>query len=294
MDPSVQYIHCDVFAPQAFSGNSLAVFLQDDELSAAQMLAITLEMRHFESIFIVPPADGTRVCARIFDLVGELPFAGHPIIGAACVLHSLDNNQAGNSREWIFHLPGKSAAVKTQAGKSRYRGTMDQGRPEFLGTLPANRRAEFARSFNLDVDALSPHLPLDVVSTGLKYLIIPVRYGLATARIVDPDLTARLNDIGADFAYLFDVERFEGRHWNNDGIIEDVATGSAAGTVGAYALRHALIEAGKPMILQQGRYAGRPSEISVRAFGSPADVERIEIAGDVSIVAHGTLRTVPA
>ena len=92
-----------------------------------------------------------------------------------------------------------------------------------------NERSEMAKAFNLDT--LSD-LPLEVISTGLAYLVVPVRGGLADVHITVPDLEQKLQRYGADFAYLFDVEAFEGRHWNNDGIVEDVATGSAAGVVG--------------------------------------------------------------
>ena len=81
------YVHVDVFSRSPFGGNSLPVFPDAGDLTAEQMLRITQEMRHFEAIFLRPTGQPDTVHARIFDLLEELPFAGHPIIGAAAVLH---------------------------------------------------------------------------------------------------------------------------------------------------------------------------------------------------------------
>ncbi|CUH51171.1 PhzF family phenazine biosynthesis protein [Shimia marina] len=128
---------------------------------------------------------------------------------------------------------------------------------------------------------------MEVISTGLKYLVVPVDGGLAEARITVPDLEDRLKSIGAEFAYLFDINSFEGRHWNNDGIMEDVATGSAAGVVGAYALKHGLVKPGEAFVLKQGHFMGRPSEIIVTPFGAQDDIERVTVAGEVAFVGKG-------
>jgi trans-2,3-dihydro-3-hydroxyanthranilate isomerase len=84
---TIEYIHVDVFSRTPYGGNSLPVFPEAIGLSAQQMLCITQELRHFEAIFLEPVIEPNRVRARIFDLCEELPFAGHPIIGAAAVLH---------------------------------------------------------------------------------------------------------------------------------------------------------------------------------------------------------------
>lgn len=87
---NMRYLHVDVFSSRPYSGNSLAVFPDSAQLSAKQMVRITQEMRHFESVFLArdDASDRSRH-ARVFDLAGELDFAGHPLIGAACVLHAL-------------------------------------------------------------------------------------------------------------------------------------------------------------------------------------------------------------
>lgn len=274
---------CDVFATKAYSGNSLAVFMDNDPLSHDQMLAMTQELRHFESIFL-RKEDG-RLKARIYDLFEELPFAGHPIIGAACCLHRRTGDD--QERHWAFDLIGdRTVKVKTTYEDGHYVGTVDQGRPQILSTLPENAKVDIAKAFNLRLEDMSP-LPLEVISTGLKYLVVPLRADLATARITIPDLEERLAHFGAEFAYLVDVNRFEGRHWNNDGIVEDIATGSAAGVVGAYALRHGLVQVETPFTLRQGHFMGRPSEIRVEVFGAQHDVTRVTVSGAVAFVGQG-------
>lgn len=280
-----KFMLCDVFATQAYSGNSLAVFMDNEALSSEQMLTMTQELRHFESIFI--SEENGRLQARIYDLFEELPFAGHPIIGAACCLHQ----RAGIdwAQSWTFDLVGgRSVTVKTIYEGGHYIGTLDQGRPDFLSTIADSAKEEIAEAFNLRLDDISS-LPLEVISTGLKYLVVPVTGGLETARITISDLEEKLAHFGAEFAYLVDVNRFAGRHWNNDGIVEDIATGSAAGVVGAYALRHGLVQSETPFILRQGHFIGRPSEIRIEAFGTFQDVTKVTVSGAVAFVGRGEI-----
>jgi trans-2,3-dihydro-3-hydroxyanthranilate isomerase len=286
---NLAYSHVDVFSQTPFGGNSLPVFPDARDLSAEQMLRVTQEMRHFEAIYLQPTDQPGAVRARIFDLFNELPFAGHPIIGAAAVLHQ--RSGAAGTQSWRFQLPSKTVEITTKVTAERYWGWLDQGTPEFLGSM--DDRSQVARAFNLAPHDLDPHLPMEVVSTGLRYLIVPVRLGaLARARITS-DITELLRGANAQFAVLFDESAVEVRHWNNDGIIEDVATGSAAGTIGAYRLRHGLVRGGDTFILHQGQFTGRPSKLRVLPEGSANRVETVKVGGDVSFVGHGIIEAVP-
>jgi len=287
---SIAFTHVDVFSQSPFGGNSLPVFPEAPDLSAEQMLRITQEMRHFEAIFLQPTDQPGTVRARIFDLFDELPFAGHPVIGAAAVLH--ERSGVGGARSWRFQLPGKTVEVTTDVTAGTYSGLLDQGAPEFLGSVDDGEQV--AAAFNLAADDLAPDLPLEVVSTGLPYLIVPVRPGaLARARIAR-DITDLVRGAGAQFAVLLDEEAVEVRHWNNDGIIEDVATGSAAGTIGAYRLRHGLVRGGDTFVLHQGQYTGRPSTLRVLPEGDANRVETVKVGGDVSFVGHGVIDALPS
>jgi PhzF family phenazine biosynthesis protein len=286
---SLAFVHVDVFSRKPFGGNSLAVFPDARELSAEQMLRITKEMRHFEAAFLEPTDRAAVVRARIFDLFDELPFAGHPIIGAAAVLHR--RSGASDARSWRFELPGKTVEITTESTDGGYSGLLDQGEPEFLGTT--EDRHAIAEAFNITPHDLDADLPMEVVSTGLRYLIVPVRPGALGRARISHDITELLRGIGAEFAVLLDDSAVEVRHWNNDGIVEDVATGSAAGTIGAYRLRHGLVRGGDTFILNQGQFAGRPSKLRVLPEGTPSHVESVKVGGDVAFVGHGVIDALP-
>jgi trans-2,3-dihydro-3-hydroxyanthranilate isomerase len=285
------YHHVDVFSARPFSGNSLTVFPDSARLSSEQMLRITQEMRHFESIFLSPTEEENAVRAQIFDLHEELDFAGHPLLGAASVLHHI--HDASGRQTWTFALNRKTVQVTTERDKGHYRALLDQGRPEFVGSVEQKHVDELLSAINLLPDDLCAHLPLEVVNTGLRYLIVPIKQGLERAHIVHPTFETLLKEHGAQFVYVLNIPTLEGRHWNNDGLIEDVATGSAAGTVGAYLVKHARIQPGQEFLLQQGRFTGRPSQMRVRAEGQPHDIQSVLVGGDVSLVGQGMLQNLP-
>jgi PhzF family phenazine biosynthesis protein len=291
-DVSLPYVHVDVFSSRPYGGNSLAVFPDARGITGDQMLRITQELRHFETIFLEPVrADGT-VPARVFDLEEELPFAGHPIIGAAGVLHrALKGKDTPVHR---FTLGNRVVEVRTEAsasdGKS-IRGTLDQGRPVFGAEV--TNRSGIATALSLDKDDLDATLPLLVVSTGLRYLVVPVKPDVLSRVRITTDLEPLLAPHEADYAVLLDDTACEVRHWVNDGTLEDVATGSAAGCIGAYRLHNGHACPGQTFSLAQGRFAGRPSVLEVTPYGTPVDVEHVTVGGDVAFVGSGVLERLP-
>lgn len=282
---TLAYVHVDVFSRRPLSGNSLTVFPDAAGLDGEIMAAVTREMRHFESIFL-DRSEPDPVRARVFDLIEELDFAGHPVLGAAAVLHALSGDSV--LRTWSFDLRARRVTVTTERHGRTFRALLNQGKAEYFDVLPPARVAEFAAAMNLGTADLRADLPPQVVSTGLKYLILPLAGGLERARIVRRDFGALLEGIGAQFAYLLDVDTREGRHWNNDGQMEDVATGSAAGAVGAYLVRHGHARVGESFVLKQGRFLGRPSEITVSTDGTPDAVSAL-VGGDVTMVGRGEI-----
>jgi PhzF family phenazine biosynthesis protein len=307
-DGAISYHLVDVFSDAPYSGNSLAVFVDPPRLSADQMLAITQELRHFESIFLTRPGDPAadrRVFARVFDLLGELEFAGHPLLGAAAVLHHVDSigdadRPEADGRDWSIALDhDRVVEVHTRrATPTAVSAVMDQGRPQWLTPRNLPGSEDIAAAVGLAVDDLDAGLPPAVVSTGLRYLLVPVLPdALGRARISRTDFADFLGSLGAEFVYVLsaptDGRPIEGRHWTNDGSLEDVATGSAAGCVAAYLRRHARIGDGDQVELHQGRHVGRPSRISIRAFGPPEAVDHVVVGGDVTLVGCGRLDHLP-
>ena len=285
----LQYVHVDVFSSVPFGGNSVPVFLNAAGLGDEQMLRITQELRHFEAIFLEPANGSSTIRARIFDLFEELPFAGHPIIGAAAALHEASRH-AGD-QTWRFELRDRTVSVTTRATIDGYFGLLDHGPARFHGRV--DDRETFAHAFDLDIEDLHPDLPLEVVDTGLRYLIIPVRPDVLQRARIRRDITDLLRPVNAQFAVLLDEERRELRHWNNDGVVEDIATGSAAGVIGGYRLRHALARGGETFVLDQGRFTGRPSVIHVRPDGTRDDVRGVTVGGDVALVGRGAIEARP-
>jgi trans-2,3-dihydro-3-hydroxyanthranilate isomerase len=285
----LEYTHVDVFSCTAYGGNSLPVFTDARGLNAEQMLRITKEMRHFEAVFLEPSVQPHRVRVRVFDLFEELPFAGHPIIGAAAVVHHTSNHK--NTQNLQVELISKTVTITTERTPTGYFGLLDQGTPEFFGTVDLPET--FARAFSLEQGDLHSDLPLEVVSTGLRYLIMPVKPGALERAHISNDVTELLRSVKAQFAVLFDEAGAEVRHWNNDGIIEDVATGSAAGVIGAYRLRHGLAKSGATFTLNQGRFTGRPSNLRVQVEGESHRITNVKVGGDVSLVGRGTLEVLP-
>lgn len=281
------YFHVDVFARRSLTGNGLSVFLPCDGWSGSRLQQLTLEMRQFESIFL-SAIDAHGASARIFTMQEELPFAGHPVLGAAAVLHRVltpDQEQ----RCWTLRLPARAVQVTTRRLAGAVFAEMDQGFAEFGDAIDAAQATDLLAALNLESGDLAPDLPLQLVSTGLPYLIVPVTSAaLGRSAVRGRELERLLGRFGARFVYVLDPDAPEGRTWDNLGDVEDVATGSAAGPAAAYLYRHGRAAADRPMVLQQGRHAGRASELGARCVDG-----RIFVSGDVWPVISGVLDAEP-
>jgi len=250
------------------------------------MQRITQEMRQFETIFLSRIEQTSKFKARIFTMEEELPFAGHPVIGAATWLHA-ELFSAKDVAHIEFIIQGRSIFAVSRREDESYIAEMDQGIAIVEAPISTALNESFLSALNLSVTDLAA-LPLQVVSTGLPYLIVPINSNLEQAQIVAPDFENLLASVGAKFVYVFDVNRFEGRTWDNDGRVEDIATGSAAGPMAAYLVTHKLAPIGESIILAQGRFVNRPSEIKVIVEG---DSElSVTIQGQVCFVGSGVLK----
>ncbi|MEA5057451.1 MAG: PhzF family phenazine biosynthesis protein [Anaerotignum propionicum] len=278
------FYHVDVFSSKILSGNGLTVIFHEEDMSKDYMQAIAQEFKQFETIFL-RQIEEKRFRARIFTVEEELDFAGHPILGAMAVIHEKLFTEERNITA-VFELNNKSLQGESVKKEGYFQATMNQGAPAFLGTVEGESVNTFLQALNLTTDYLHPSLPMEVVSTGLPYLIVPLTSGLEKARISVGDFEEQLGKVQAKFVYLFDVDRMEGRTWDNWGEIEDVATGSAAGPTGAYLYKWNIFNATDDITINQGGFVGRPSKIKVFADQSTGD---IKVAGDVKIIAKGQL-----
>jgi trans-2,3-dihydro-3-hydroxyanthranilate isomerase len=275
--------HVDVFSRRALQGNGLVVVGEADGLSTAVMQGVTREVRQFETVFLAGvDLSGRSARLRIFTEDEELDFAGHPVLGAAAVLHTLAPGPEAE-QTWMLSVAQRRVEVRTGGAARWVDATMDQGIPQ-LGPVVADELADAYRdALNLARGQLHPALPMQVVSTGLPYLIVPVQGGLERARIGHPDFEGLLGASGAKFVYVLDPDRPEGRTWDNAGRVEDVATGSAAGPAAGYLLHHGVRPPGEPLLVHQGQFTGRPSTIEVR----PGADGRLWVGGPVAPVAAG-------
>ena len=284
MSAVLDFRHVDVFTDVPCAGNGLiVVFGGTSGVRTEALISLTVELRQFELIAVDLQREAGRVLARIFTAQEELPFAGHPVIGAAAALHE---RCAVNdtSRSWVFVIAGREIAARSRRTERYYEADMNQGSP-ILGSPLADQDAiGFATALGL-AGADLHSLPLQVVSTGLPYLIVPVSRGLERARIVVDDLEERLASVGAKFVYVFDPDQREGRTWDNAGGVEDVATGSAAGPAAAYLAAHGLAAEGELIVINQGRFLGRPSRIAV----APDGRGELWVGGRVAPIARGVL-----
>jgi PhzF family phenazine biosynthesis protein len=278
----LEFRHVDVFTDAPFTGNGLIVlFGSPGAVRAEALISVTTEMRQFELIIAEFQPEARRVPARIFTAEEELPFAGHPVIGAAAALHE---RYAAHepARSWVFVIAGREIAVRSRRTRGYYEAEMNQGSPTLGSPLAGQDAARFAGALGLSPDHLH-RLPMRVVSTGLPYLIVPLASGLDRARITAGDFEERLAGVGAKFVYVFDPGQREGRSWDNAGAVEDVATGSAAGPAAAWLAAQGLAAPGETIVINQGRFLGRPSMIAV----TPDSQGDLWVGGPVAPVARG-------
>lgn len=272
----------DVFTEQKLSGNGLTIFYDYDSLSSERMLSLTQEMRQFESIFVSKGSNEKTFRARVFTVEEELDFAGHPLLGLAAHLH--DEYGSAESHQWLIELNKQNVELETQSTETGFKTTMNQGTPEFITQIDNNDVDEIIAAVNLTKENLAKY-PLEVISTGLPYLIIPIASGLENSKIVIDDFEKLLFKYHAKFVYVLDVNNLEGRTWDNQGSVEDIATGSAAGPCGAFLYKHNLIRGNRSFTIIQGRFLGRPSQIEVLIKVENNKICNIFVSGYVCKVA---------
>ena len=283
----------DVFAVVPLTGNALAVVPDADALDGPTMRAIAREFNQSETTFLVrPTAPGATWRLRSFTPGGhEVGGAGHNALGAWLWLAHAGRVGTGTFTQQIG---GDVLPVEvTVAADEPTRVTMAQSAPWF-GRVPPDR-AELAAALGLSDDDLVPDRPAQVVSTGAGHLLVPVvsrtvvdRVAVDTARLL-----AVLAAAGGEGCYVYTTaaaEPADGAHayarfFNPTmGIVEDPATGTAAGPLAAFLTRHGDVRAGRPVLIQQGDATGRPSRLQIEVDG-----DRVRITGTGLVVGTGHL-----
>jgi trans-2,3-dihydro-3-hydroxyanthranilate isomerase len=290
-----RFVQVDVFGTEIFAGNPLAVFPEAQGLSDAEMQAIAREMNLSETAFVTPAEGEGDVRVRIFTPVVELPFAGHPSLGTACTVVRLGAVPAREPFTPVvleLNVGPTLVDVEVRDG-APVAAVVHQGAPHFGAQQII--KEEVAPVMRLHYSAMHAYLPPLVVGTGLDYTIVPLRDVDALADAwFDLEL---LPEFERKYAGLYafaltgaDDPLAEARCFAPlEGIPEDPATGSAAGPLAAYLARVGLLKPGEMRMLAQGRFAGRPSRLSMQVLGSRRAMTDVLVGGGVVPVLAGEL-----
>ena len=301
-DRRYRFVQVDVFTERAFAGNSLAVVFDAEDLSGATMQSIALEMNLAETTFVLPsrrPDCAARI--RIFTPGRELPFAGHPTVGTAWVLAS--EGRAGGATAFALDEEIGPVPVELEGDPRAPRFVWMRHRDASFEPEVRDRDG-VAAALGLKADDLLPGAPIQAGSTGNTFLYVPLRDAATVDRaVIDArrmeEVAPATTQIGV-FVLAPDPDRAAGRVYSRmfapaHGVAEDPATGSASGALGAYLVRHRLVQAQGPtrLVSEQGTKMGRQSFVHITLTARDGSCTDIRVGGSVVPVIEGTLR-VPA
>ena len=285
------FVWLDVFAKTPLEGNQLAVFPDARGLSDEEMLAIARETHLSETTFVFPENDAVDLehgfKTRIFAVFGEMPFAGHPTLGTASVLSRLKGRAEVALRLKVGRIP-----VRFTERNGHPFGEMVQNDPEIGATHDARA---VARALGVPVEVLDPKLPVQTVSTGVPFAIVPFR-SVGTLSQIRPSWDAMeeyLRGTDAKFFYLLSRETVDRSAAAHARMIfsggDDPATGSAAGPAIAWMVVHGLVPPGQSVMIEQGLEVHRRSSIYVRADLRDDHPVNVRVGGHCAPVIEGQL-----
>lgn len=289
----------DVFAEQKYTGNPLAVVMNAATLSSTDMQHIAREINYSETIFILhaEPVENGGYEMRIFTPESELPFAGHPCLGAAYIIERYLLKQ--KTEMLLLNLPAGQVSVYLHYGDAKWglieRLWMRQRLPVFGQIF---QKEQLAEVLSLEPSAIDDRFPVQEVSTGLPFIIVPVHTleNMQQARILRKAYFKLVNKTQAKAILIFAPQTYQPQHDLNVrvfadyyGISEDPATGSANGALAAYLFKYQYIADDNLFLkVEQGYEIRRPSLLLLSARNMGGQVV-ISIGGKVIEVAQGEL-----
>jgi trans-2,3-dihydro-3-hydroxyanthranilate isomerase len=313
------FYQLDVFTELPFAGNPLAVFPDAEGFPEDQMQRIANEMNLSETVFVLPSDKALRRL-RIFTPKRELPLAGHPVVGTWNLLARLgivppekDGVVEIQQELNLGVLPVEVEFKDSQPDRVK----MTQGKWEGLDQISdPTGITKIASGLGLELSdiEIERNLPIQVVSTGIKSVAVPVctLEALGRIRINSTVLAEAYLQHGAVGCYAFTFETKEESSFitarffaPDDNILEDPATGSAAGALSGYLVNHGAVPETRAVAAQsgndqpstnyhrftieQGDFMNRPSRIFAEVTGRPGNVERVQIGGSSVVVAKGEI-----
>ena len=292
---SYRIVYVDAFTATPLTGNPCAVLTDARGLTDDEMQAIAAETNLSETAFVLP-SERADFRARYFTPRRELPFAGHPTIATAFTL----------AEEGLVKLAGPVTPLRLELGvgiipveiysrdgKTPDRVVMTQQKPVFG---PAFTAAETAPCFSLDVSELLTDPAPQVVSTGVPFLIVPVRdvAALQKVRVHRDALGALCARAGVNAAFMFCLGGYTGeadtaaRLLDPQGTSEDPYTGSATGCLGALVVQYGL-RPGPHLVAEQGHPLGRPGRGELEIVGPPGEIQAVRLGGEAVRSLEGRL-----
>ncbi len=296
---TLPYVQTSVFVDERypFGGNQLATFWNlkaNSTISSEVMQGIALEMNFSETTFF--ESSKLKDCSfkvRIFTPAREIPFAGHPTLGSAFVLkhtHLIDTSVSETNLELGI---GKIPVEYISADVVR----MIQPTPKFLSKL--ENQKVIAATVGLTESAVSKQFPMQYVATGTPFLVVPL-ISLKAVQQAQPDGQAILQTLGDHSTAKIVLLSTETVNSDSDvhvrmfapdvGVLEDPATGSAAGPIGAYVDHYGLLKRitrNSPIVIEQGYEINRPSQLVAEVTGTK-NPENVLVSGKVKLTAEGT------
>jgi trans-2,3-dihydro-3-hydroxyanthranilate isomerase len=282
----------DVFTSRPLEGNPLAVVHDGSSLSDLEMQSIAREMNLSETTFIFPRdraierERGIRV--RIFTVQEELPFAGHPTLGTAFFLRG---NFGARETKLDLNVGTIPVNFEERPGEPVF-GEMTQRDPEFGIT---HDRQTIAKVTGVPLEDIDPSLPIQTVSTGTPFTMLPIRNLEAMSRLQLKQRESSEYLRKSDGRFFFCVTRetvdssarLHARMIFYNG--EDPATGSASGCCAAWMVQHGIARLDERVMIEQGVEMNRPSRIFVRASRNNDRVVNVRVGGNVVEVLRGEL-----
>lgn len=289
------YYVLDVFTRYAGSGNPLAVVMKADGLKSDQMQEIAREFNLSETVFVTQPRlDSSNAVLRIFTPTRELPFAGHPTVGAAVLLGLIQRLQGVRFEENVGTLTCIIERHDKRSGEAHFSLPI---LPQHRGEAPDAATIAHHLGIAPDDIGFGPFQPT-YYSAGLGFYLIPVRDADVLKKI-DVErrgwkdvfaeeqggvyvFTATLEESGNDYAARMFAPEL--------GMSEDPATGSAAAALtGLLAEKGGFADGRASVIIRQGLEMGRPSRISLRFTLKEGKLVQAGIGGDAVLVRQGAL-----
>ncbi len=273
-----EYAVVDAFSSRPLEGNPVAVFFDSEDLTADTMQRIAREMNLSETTFVLPPEQGGHARIRIFTPVNELPFAGHPLLGTAVALHRWRGPDELRLETAMGIIP---VVLAEDGGAVMVR--MWQPIPTWA---PYERAGELLSALGVS----SSTVPVEVYRNGPRHVFV----GLASVSALSalkPDHRAlsRFPDMAAN-CFARNGGQWRARMFSPAyGVVEDAATGSAAGPLAIHLARHQLAEYGNALEILQGVEIGRPSLMLATARATADGVQSVEVGGYGVVVVRGAI-----